>query len=194
VRQVHKASEKCFIDYCGVTTPVVSPSTGEVRQAQIFVAVLGSSNYTYVEATWGQLLRDWLQSHVRTFEFYGGTPRYWSPIIYAAASARSADGSYKRLLGQLAKIDLLIIDDWGLEPLSPAHRNDLMEIMDDRYGSTSTFMISQFPTDQWYASIGDNTLANAILDRLMHNAHKLNLQGESMRKRKSELTECEHPM
>ena len=94
-----------------------------------------------------------------------------------------ADGSYHKLLHQLAKIKLLILDDWGLEPLKPAHRNDLMEIMDDRYGTQSTMIISQLPTDQWYASIGDNTLADAILDRLMHNAHRLNLKGESMRKK-----------
>lgn len=103
-----------------------------------------------------------------------------------------ADGSYHRQLKQLAKIQLLIIDDWGLEPLSPAHRNDLMEIMDDRHGHTSTLMISQLPTDQWYASIGDNTLADAILDRLMHNAHRLPLKGESMRKRMAQLTQDEH--
>jgi DNA replication protein DnaC len=74
------------------------------------------------------------------------------------------------------------IDDWGLEPLNGAQRNDLMEIMDDRHGHASTVMISQLPTDQWYAAIGDNTLADAILDRLMHNAHRINLKGESMRK------------
>lgn len=79
MRQVHKAGEKCFIDYCGVTVPVVSPSTGEVRQAQVFVAVLGASNYTYAEATWGQSLRDWLQSHVRTFEFFDGVPALLVP-------------------------------------------------------------------------------------------------------------------
>jgi len=78
-----------------------------------------------------------------------------------------------------------VIDDWGLEPLKPAHRNDLMEIMDDRHGQTSTVVISQLPTDQWYASIGDNTLADAILDRLP-------LKGESMRKILGQLTEGEH--
>ena len=93
-----------------------------------------------------------------------------------------ADGTYHKQLNQLAKVQLLIIDDWGLEPLKPAHRNDLMEIMDDRHGSTSTMVISQLPTDQWYTGIGDNTLADAILDRLMHNAHRLPLKGESMRK------------
>lgn len=95
-----------------------------------------------------------------------------------------ADGSYQKFLRQLAKFQVLIIDDWGLEPLKPAHRNDLMEIMDDRHGHSSTVVISQLPTDQWYASIGDNTMADAILDRLMHNAHRLELKGESMRKSK----------
>ena len=103
-----------------------------------------------------------------------------------------ADGTYHKKLQQLAKTQLLIIDDWGLETLKPAQRNDLMEIMDDRHGDTSTVVISQLPTDQWYAAIGDNTLADAILDRLMHNAHRLLLKGESMRKIMSDLTQDEH--
>ena len=103
-----------------------------------------------------------------------------------------AEGSYRKLITKLIKADLLIIDDWGLEPLTAAHRNDLMEIMDDRHGHRSTLMISQLPTDQWYASIGDNTLADAILDRLMHNAHRLTLKGESMRKILGRLTDDEH--
>ena len=94
-----------------------------------------------------------------------------------------ADGSYPKALLTLSKLDLLILDDWGLEPLTAPQRNDLMEIMDDRHGLSSTMMISQLPTDQWYQSIGDNTLADAILDRLMHNAHRINLKGESMRKK-----------
>lgn len=98
-----------------------------------------------------------------------------------------ADGTYSKALQTLAKNECLILDDWGLEPLKAAQRNDLMEIMDDRHGSTSTVMISQLPTDQWYQSIGDNTLADAILDRLMHNAHRINLKGESMRKKQSEI-------
>ncbi len=96
-----------------------------------------------------------------------------------------ADGSYSKALQTLSRLDLLILDDWGLEPLKAPHRNDLMEIMDDRHGSTSTAIISQLPTDQWYQSIGDNTLADAILDRLMHNAHRIKLKGESMRKLQS---------
>ena len=124
---------------------------------------------------------------------YGYSVRYYrlSRLLLELTQAK-ADGSYHKQLKLLAKIQLLVIDDWGLEPLKPAHRNDLMEIMDDRHGHASTLMISQLPTDQWYASIGDNTLADAILDRLMHNAHRLQLKGESMRKRMAELTEDEH--
>jgi len=105
---------------------------------------------------------------------------------------QKADGSYSKALKHIAKYDVLILDDWGLEPLKAAQRNDLMEIMDDRHQHASTIMVSQLPTEEWYQAIGDNTLADAILDRLMHNAHRLKLKGESMRKDKSELTENEH--
>ena len=124
---------------------------------------------------------------------HGYSVRYYrlSRLLLELTQAR-ADGSYHKQLRQLARIQLLIIDDWGLEPLKPAQRNDLLEIMDDRHGQTSTSVISQLPTDQWYATIGDNTLADAILDRLMHNAHRLPLKGESMRKILGELTQDEH--
>jgi len=107
-------------------------------------------------------------------------------------SQTKADGSYVKALQAIAKLDCLILDDWGLEPLTAAQRNDLLEIMDDRHGSSSTVVISQLPTDQWYQSIGDNTLADAILDRLMHNAHRISLKGESLRKTPLSLTDGEH--
>jgi len=107
-------------------------------------------------------------------------------------TASVTDGTYTKLLKQLSRIDLLLLDDWGLEPLQQAQRHDLMEILDDRHGVSSTAVISQLPTGQWYAGIGDNTLADAILDRLMHNAHDIKLQGESMRKVLGQLTEDEH--
>lgn len=118
----------------------------------------------------------------------GLSARYYriSRLMLELTQAK-ADGTYQKTLNQLSKINLLILDDWGLEALSPAHRNDLMEIMDDRHGTQSTMIISQLPTDQWYAAIGDNTLADAILDRLMHNAHRWALNGESMRKRLPEI-------
>jgi len=123
----------------------------------------------------------------------GYSVRYYrlSRLLLELTQAK-ADGSYHKQLRQLAKVQLLIIDDWGLDALKPAERHDLMEIMDDRHGHTSTVMISQLPSDRWYASIGDNTLADAILDRLMHNAHRLQLKGESMRKIMGRLTDDEH--
>ena len=123
----------------------------------------------------------------------GYSTRYFrlSRLLLELTQAK-VDGSYQKMLKQLARTQLLLIDDWGLDALTAAQRNDLMEIMDDRHGATSTVMISQLPTDQWYAAIGDNTLADAILDRLMHNAHRLLLKGESMRKILGQLTEDEH--
>ena len=80
MRQIHVAGEKAFIDYAGQTIPIQDPFTGEVREAQIFVAVLGASNYTYAEATWTQSLPDWIGSHVRTFTFLGGVPHLLVPV------------------------------------------------------------------------------------------------------------------
>ncbi len=114
----------------------------------------------------------------------GYSVRYYRlPRLILALTQAKADGSYSKLLKAIASLDLLIIDDWGLEPLNAATRNDLMKIMDDRYQKSATIMISQLPTEQWYDVIGDNTLADAILDRLMHNAHQMNLQRENMRKK-----------
>lgn len=123
----------------------------------------------------------------------GMQTRYYrlSRLFIALAKAK-ADGTYHKELAALSQIRLLIIDDWGMEPITQAQRSDLMEIMDDRHEQTSTLIVSQLPVDQWYACIGDNTLADAILDRLVHNAHRLNLKGESMRKIRGKLTESEH--
>lgn len=98
------------------------------------------------------------------------------------------DGRYVKLLAQLAKMDVLIIDDWGLAKLTAENRRDLLELLDDRHGRRSTIATSQFPIDQWHDVIGDPTLADAILDRLIHNAYKINITGESMRKKRSKLT------
>ena len=123
----------------------------------------------------------------------GFSTRYYriSRLMLELTQAK-ADGTYHKVLKNLAKTDLLILDDWGLEPLNAAQRNDLMEIMDDRHGCSSVVIISQLPTEQWYEMIGDNTLADAILDRIMHNSHRIKLRGESMRKILNTLTHGEH--
>ena len=86
------------------------------------------------------------------------------------------------MLKSLARVDLLTLDDWGLSVLTQGQRIDLLEILEDRNGRGSTIVTSQVPADQWHEVIGDPTLADAILDRLVHNAHRLNMTGESMRK------------
>ncbi|MBQ0816046.1 MAG: IS21-like element helper ATPase IstB [Marinobacter sp.] len=98
------------------------------------------------------------------------------------------DGQYAKLLTNLAKVDVLILDDWGLMKLSAENRRDLLEVLEDRHGRRSTIATSQLPMDQWHDVIGDATLADAILDRLVHNAYKINLRGESMRKQQAKLT------
>ena len=115
----------------------------------------------------------------------GITVRYYRVSrLFLALSQAKADGSYNKLLAKLARVRVLIIDDWGLEKITTAQRYDLMEIMDDRYGESSTVVISQLPVSEWHGIIGDNTVADAILDRIIHNSHRLELGGESMRKTK----------
>lgn len=98
------------------------------------------------------------------------------------------DGRYPKLLATLAKTDVLVIDDWGLAKLTAENRRDLLEILEDRHGARSTLATSQLPIEKWHDIIGDPTLADAILDRLVHNAYKMNLKGASMRKRRATLT------
>jgi DNA replication protein DnaC len=93
------------------------------------------------------------------------------------------DGRYGRLLKALGRVQLLILDDWGLAPLTGEQRRDLLEIMDDRHERGSTIVTSQVPVDHWHEVIGDPTIADAALDRLVHNAHRLVQKGESLRKR-----------
>ena len=92
------------------------------------------------------------------------------------------DGSYPSLLASLAKIDLLILDDWMRDPISTANAQDLLEVFDDRYGRTSTLAASQVPVADWFARFSDPTVGDGILDRLIHNAYRINLSGDSLRK------------
>jgi DNA replication protein DnaC len=110
------------------------------------------------------------------------------PRLLQELPIAKGDGTYTRLMSRLAKVDVLILDDWGLSKLIAEQRRDLLEILEDRHDNRSTIVTSQLPLDQWHHIIGDPTLADAILDRLVHNAYKINLKGESMRKNKSKLT------
>jgi DNA replication protein DnaC len=105
------------------------------------------------------------------------------PRLLEELALARAGGTYTRLLKRLARVDLLILDDWGLAPMAPEQRRDLLEVLDDRCGRAATIATSQFPVDQWHGLIGEATVADAILDRLIHGAYRIELTGESMRKR-----------
>jgi len=106
-----------------------------------------------------------------------------SPQFFYQINLARADGSYGTLMKRLSKIHLLVLDDLGLAPLIEIERRDLLELIEDRTGNTSTLITSQLPIDRWHDHIGDPTLADAIMDRLIHNAHRIQLKGGSMRKK-----------
>lgn len=112
---------------------------------------------------------------------YVRTPRLLQQLLIA-----KADGTYAKIMNKLAKAKVLIIDDLGLAPLADSERRDLLEVIEDRYELCSTIITSQLPIDLWHDNIGDPTIADAILDRLVHNSHKITLKGGSMRRKKTE--------
>ena len=109
---------------------------------------------------------------------------FYAPKLFRELLAGQADGSLPTLLKKLSKTRLLVIDDFGLEKAVAGQYRDLLEVLDDRYGVAATLITSQFPTERWHELIGDATVADAILDRLIHGAHRIELGGESIRKTK----------
>ena len=107
------------------------------------------------------------------------------PRLFANLALARGDGRYARLQRTLGRVQLLILDDWGLEPLDDQARHDLLEILEDRYGRRSTIITSQLPVSAWHDVIGNPTYADAILDRLVHNAHRVDLTGESLRRKQT---------
>jgi DNA replication protein DnaC len=105
------------------------------------------------------------------------------PRLLQELPIAKGDGRYPKLMASLAKTTLLILDDWGLATLSDENRRDILELLEDRYGRGATIVTSQLPVDHWHQALGDPTLADAILDRLLHNAYKLSLRGDAMRNR-----------
>jgi len=105
-----------------------------------------------------------------------------APRLFDELALARADGTYAKLLARFARTEVLVLDDWGLAPVKDAERRDLLEIMEDRHGARSTIWTSQLPVAKWHDHLGDPTLADAICDRLLHNAHRIVLQGPSRRK------------
>jgi DNA replication protein DnaC len=106
-----------------------------------------------------------------------------APKFYYQVALAKADGSYTKLMKKLLRTQLLLLDGFGLAPMADSERRELLEVIEDRHGHASTPMTSQLPVEHWHESIGDPTLTDAILDRLIHNAHRVNLKEGSMRKK-----------
>ena len=105
------------------------------------------------------------------------------PRLFEELRIAHGDGSFTRKLAALARTDVLLLDDWGVNPLTQPERADLLEILDDRVATRSTIITSQLPVEHWHEYLADPTLADAILDRIVHQSHKLKLKGESLRKK-----------
>jgi len=105
----------------------------------------------------------------------------YSPKLFRDLLAASADGSLTKLIRRLARLDLLVVDDWGMEVAKRNQYRDFLELIDERYGRTATLITSQYPPETWHETIGDPTVADAILDRLIHGAYRIDLEGTSMR-------------
>ena len=156
---------------------------------------------------------DWIRSH-QNLHITGptGTGKSWLACAFGQAACRQGftvryertgrlldelkiargDGSYTKTLRQISNIDLLVLDDFGLKPLSQIERHDLLEIIEDRHGSASTIITSQLPISSWHEFLAEPTIADALLDRLLANSHRIELKGESLRKTRSKLTDGEH--
>lgn len=111
-----------------------------------------------------------------------------APRLFQEIAIARADGSYPKLMSKIARAKVLIIDDFCITPVKGAERKDLLEVIEDRQSLCSTIISTQIPVENWFEAIGDPTIADAVLDRLIHNAHKIKLKGESMRKIRSSLT------
>ena len=110
------------------------------------------------------------------------------PSLFQELTIARGDGSYPKLMKKLAKAKVLALDDLGLAPMTTPERRDLLEVIEDRHGLSSTIVATQLPLESWHDNIRDPTIADAILDRIIHSAHRINLKGESMRKLRSSLT------
>ncbi len=152
-----------LVDYSGKRPHYFEPATGQRIDCELFVAVLGASNLTFANASATQRREDFLRSHMRAVEYFGGVTRLWIP-------------------DRLLRSDLLLLDDWGLGALTEAQSRDVLEVLEDREGRRSTVVSSQLPVEHWHKWLCEPTVADAILDRLVHRSYRLVLKGPSRRK------------
>ena len=189
--RIRGSRRDCATPNCG-SKPAPKMSIIEARAASIGPCSKSSSRGigSRPTKTWPWLARPASASH-GSLQRLATRPAAIIARCYITASQSSSkqhpalargDGRHPRLLRVLGRADLLILDDWGLEPLDAGARHDLLEILEERYGRRSTIVTSQLPVDRWHQVVNDPTYADAILDRLVHNAHRIELAGESLRR------------
>jgi transposase len=186
MRQDHKLGEKGYVDYAGDTLEVVDPESGEVQKAYLFVGVLGASNYTYVEACLAQDLMSWILAHVRMFDFWGGCPEILVPdnLKCGVLSPNRYEPDLNPAYQEMAEhYGVAVIPARVRRPKDKAKVENGVLIA-ERW-ILSTVVTSQFPVDKWHGTVGDPTVADALLDRLVHTATKIHLKGPSMRGEKT---------
>lgn len=206
LRQTHLAGDKVFVDYAGPTIAVHDAASGQVLRAQVFVGVLGASNYTYAEAHWSQALPDWIAAHVRMLEFFGGVPNFIvcdnlkSAVTRAGLTEPLVNDSYQNFAAHYgttiqparawhpkdkAKVEghVLIVERWILFRLRRRVFTSLGELNDAIRELLVDLNTSQLPVKRWhdYLADGNPTVADAIMDRVVSDAHRIELVGESMR-------------
>ena len=180
----------CDTHGCAIKPPSKT-STTELRAASIARSSKNSADGQWIDAHENLILcgptgvgKSWLASALGHKACRDNRSVLYQriPKLFADLALARGDGRYARLLRALGGVQLLILDDWGLEPLDAAARHDLLEILEERYGRRATIITSQIPVDQWHDVIGNPTYADAILDRLVHNAYRINLVGHSLRR------------
>ena len=158
-----------------VVRSLIQDSDWVRRHQHIFLVGPTGIGKTYLARAFGQkACRDGFTAYVAT-----------AAQLFRELELARADGSYAKKLRALGQVDALIVDDWAMAPLADAERRAFLEICDERYQSKATLLTSQLPVAKWHGQIGDPTVADSILDRLVHAAHRLEMQGESMRKKKA---------
>lgn len=165
----HKASDKMFIDFAGDKLSIIDITTGEIIPVEVFVAIHPCSQLTYVEAVMSQKKEDLVRISENALLYYQGSLRAIVPDN----------------LKKIERLDILILDDFGIQPFDSQGRMSLMDIIEDRHCKKSTIITSQIPVKDWYDVIGEKTIADAVLGRIVHQAIRVEFFGESLRKSRS---------